>query len=60
ANGSFGRTDLPGGSSVELKESIKKLSKLDVNRLYPGHEIIVEENGNHHIQLALKNVNYFG
>jgi len=60
ANGSFGRTDFPGGSSAELKESIKKLSKLDVNRLYPGHEMIVEKNGNHHIHLALKNVNYFG
>lgn len=60
ANGSFGRTDLPGGNSAELKESIKQLSKLDVERLYPGHEMIVEENGNHHLQLALKNVNYFG
>jgi len=60
ANGSFGRTDLPGGNSAELKESITKLSTLDVERLYPGHEMIVEENGNHHLQLALKNVNYFG
>ena len=60
ANGSFGRTDLPGGNSAELKESIKRLSKLDVERLYPGHEMIVEENGNHHLKLSLKNVNYFG
>jgi hydroxyacylglutathione hydrolase len=60
ANGSFGRTDLPGGNSAELKESITKLSTLDVERLYPGHEIIVEENANQHLQLALKNVNYFG
>lgn len=60
ANGSFGRTDFPGGNSAELKESIKQLSKLDVERLYPGHEMIVEENANHHLQLALKNVNYFG
>jgi len=60
ANGSFGRTDLPGGNSAELKESITKLSTLDVERLYPGHEMIVEENGNRHLQLALKNVNYFG
>ena len=60
ANGSFGRTDLPRGNSAELKESIKQLSKLDVERLYPGHEMIVEENANHHLQLALKNVNYFG
>ena len=60
SNGSFGRTDLPGGNSTELKESIKQLSKLDVEQLYPGHEMIVEENGNRHLQLALKNVNYFG
>ena len=60
ANGSFGRTDLPGGNSAELKESIKQLSTLDVEQLYPGHEMIVEENGNRHLQLALKNVNYFG
>lgn len=60
ANGSFGRTDLPGGNGAELKESIKQLSTLDVEQLYPGHEMIVEENGNHHLQLALKNVNYFG
>lgn len=60
ANGSFGRTDLPGGNSTELKQSIKQLSTLHINRLYPGHEMIVEDNADKHIQMSLKNVNYFG
>lgn len=32
-----GRTDLPGGNGDNLKESIKRLSKLDVEWLLPGH-----------------------
>jgi hydroxyacylglutathione hydrolase len=35
--GSIGRTDLPGGSISELKKSIDKLSRLDVEYLVPGH-----------------------
>jgi len=35
--GSIGRTDFPGGSITELKKSIDKLSKLDVEYLVPGH-----------------------
>ncbi len=60
ANGSFGRTDLPGGNSAELKQSIKQLSTLSINRLFPGHEMIVETNADQHIQMSLRNVNYFG
>lgn len=32
-----GRTDLPGGDPDRLAESIKKLSRLDVEYLIPGH-----------------------
>ncbi len=32
-----GRTDLPGGDPDRLAESIKKLSRLDVEDLIPGH-----------------------
>jgi hydroxyacylglutathione hydrolase len=32
-----GRTDLPGGDVDQLAESIKKLSKLDIEYLIPGH-----------------------
>lgn len=34
---SIGRTDLPGGSGKLLKESIRRLSALDVDCLLPGH-----------------------
>ena len=40
-NQSIGRTDLPGGSGKHLKESITKLSGLDVEVLCPGHGDIV-------------------
>jgi len=33
----FGRTDLPGGNSEEMKKSLRKLIKLDINYLLPGH-----------------------
>jgi hydroxyacylglutathione hydrolase len=36
-----GRVDLPGGSADELRESIGKLSQLDVAYLLPGHMDIV-------------------
>ena len=36
--GSVGRTDMPGGSSKTLMESIKRISKLDPSlMIYPGH-----------------------
>ncbi|MFA5993070.1 MAG: MBL fold metallo-hydrolase [Candidatus Pacearchaeota archaeon] len=36
--GGYGRTDLPGGSESQMKESLKKLMKLDENIIvYPGH-----------------------
>lgn len=33
----IGRTDLPGGDGQALKESIRRLSELDVEHLLPGH-----------------------
>lgn len=36
-NGSIGRSDLPGGDSSILTESIKKLTQLNVEVMYPGH-----------------------
>ena len=36
--GSVGRTDMPGGSSKILMESVKKISRMDPSvRIYPGH-----------------------
>jgi glyoxylase-like metal-dependent hydrolase (beta-lactamase superfamily II) len=37
-HGSFGRVDFPGGNGAELLKSIERLAKLDVERLYPGHD----------------------
>ena len=56
--GSFGRYDFPGGSARQLRESIVKLSKLDVINLYPGHESIVEGDGNKHLKETLENTKY--
>ena len=36
-NQGVGRTDLPGGNGEDLKESIRRLSRLEVNTLLPGH-----------------------
>lgn len=40
---SVGRTDLPGGSSRQLKDSILRLSQLDINYLLPGHGDIMTD-----------------
>jgi hydroxyacylglutathione hydrolase len=40
---SVGRTDFPGGNAMLLKNSIDKLSKLDVEFIVPGHN--TEPNG---------------
>jgi glyoxylase-like metal-dependent hydrolase (beta-lactamase superfamily II) len=37
----IGRTDLPGGNGQALKESIRRLSRLEVEHLLPGHGEIV-------------------
>ena len=40
-NGGLGRTDLPGGRGDHLKDSIRRLSRLDVDILLPGHGSLV-------------------
>lgn len=35
--GSFGRTDYPGGDARAMRESIERLSRLDIEALLPGH-----------------------
>jgi hydroxyacylglutathione hydrolase len=56
AYGSFGRYDLAGGNPYDLKKSIQKLEKLDVLDIYPGHESIVENDGNDHLKKSLQNI----
>lgn len=50
ANGGFGRLDI-GGSSKEMNDSLKKLQKLEVKYLLPGHGPWTD-NGKRHIELA--------
>lgn len=60
ADGATGRWDLPGGNYRELLQSVKKLSKLDIDNLYPGHGEVVEGNGKEHIKRALEFLEEFG
>ena len=41
--GGLGRVDLPGGNGNTLKESIKRLSELKVEKLLPGHGDIIQD-----------------
>ena len=52
-DGSFGRTDLYGGSTQQLIASIEKLTHLDVNIMYPGHGDIVKKDANEQIKISL-------
>jgi hydroxyacylglutathione hydrolase len=60
--GGIGRTDFPGGSMSEMRDSLKKLMELPLNLLlYPGHgetSIIVEEKKSNPF-LNSKNERYF-
>ena len=56
AYGSFGRYDFPGGNLIQLKNSIKNLSKLEVENLYPGHDVIIKKDAKKHILKSLENI----
>jgi len=53
---STGRTDLISGSEKELEASLEKLEKFDINIILPGHQGIVETEGNKHIKNILVNL----
>ncbi|MBE8538683.1 MBL fold metallo-hydrolase [Geoglobus acetivorans] len=52
-NGGFGRVDFPGGSAYDLVNSLKRLSELDVEVMYPGHDEPVD-GAEEHLKLAFK------
>ncbi len=52
AGGGFGRVDFPGGDAAKLISSLKKLTELDVEVLYPGHDEVVEDNADREIVKA--------
>lgn len=58
AYGSFGRYDLPGGNPHLLKKSINRISELDIENLYPGHENVIKGDAKKHIEKTLQNTSY--
>lgn len=50
AGGSFGRVDLPSGNLSQLYNSVKRLSKLDIKYILPGH-MNLSYDGNRDISL---------
>ncbi len=51
AGGGVGRMDI-GGNHADMKNSVEKLMKLDVKRIFPGHGPVVEDRGYEHIKLS--------
>ncbi len=58
-SGSVGRTDLPTGNIAHLKESVKKLTKIEVESLYSGHGPVVPGGAGRHIKRSLKFLEYY-
>ncbi len=53
-DGNIGRTDMYGGDTKELINSIQRLTGLDVNTMYPGHMEITSNDVNRQIQMSLR------
>lgn len=53
ADGGIGRYDLPSSDFEKLKNSIKRISALEVKNLYPGHGRAVLGTGSQHISESL-------
>ncbi len=54
--GGLGRTDLPTGSTSALLESIRRISKLPVKHLLPGHGDPIVMDASQHILFSLNNI----
>lgn len=52
--GGVGRTDLPTSDVEALANSLRKLAKLDIDRLYPGHGPLEEKNAGRYILDAIE------
>jgi hydroxyacylglutathione hydrolase len=55
-----GRTDVPGGSGKQLKDSIRRLSSLDIELLLPGHGDIIKGKDQVMTNFSLVESMYFG
>lgn len=51
--GGIGRMDFPSSSSEAMKESLERLSNVEVKGLYPGHGPVAKEEGSKYIDMAL-------
>jgi Zn-dependent hydrolases, including glyoxylases len=49
----FGRTDLTGGSTMELAETLRKLRNVNIGPMYPGHGPVATD-GNESVLEAVK------
>lgn len=58
SEGCFGRTDLPGGDDGKMLESLRSLSRLEVEALLPGHGGPILENAHGSVAAALENARY--
>ncbi len=52
-DGGFGRVDFPGGNAYQLIKSLEKLTKIDADVMYPGHDEPVR-NAKEHIKTAYR------
>ncbi|AKG91720.1 Zn-dependent hydrolase [Geoglobus ahangari] len=52
-NGGFGRVDFPGGNAIQLLNSLRRLTEIEVEWMYPGHDEPVR-NARDHISTAYR------
>lgn len=50
--GGIGRMDLPTASRKDMVNTLKKLKQIEIEKLYPGHGPIAEENAERYIDMA--------
>ena len=53
--GGFGRTDLPGGESYQLVDSLERLTALEVNFILPAHMEMVRSEAKAHLMASYEN-----
>jgi glyoxylase-like metal-dependent hydrolase (beta-lactamase superfamily II) len=59
AYGGVGRWDFPSGNLQELVESVKGLTEIHVENLYPGHGPVVHGNALSHIQASYRSLKVY-
>lgn len=54
SDGGIGRYDLPSGDFRSIVSSIERLSKMEIENLYPGHGRAVFGDGSEHVRMSLE------